>query len=261
MSTSTKKFAVLGSPIAHSRSPLLHRAWYAHANIAASYEAIECTDIAATMPSLLKFAGLSVTMPLKEQAYAVAQVSDIGAQRTGAANTLIRTGNGWSGHNTDVLGIEDIFEANGISRIPSATVIGAGATARSAVLALDGIAERIVVVSRDRHRSADAVEMSDKAQWVPWADAAEELGSDVVIATTPAHVTDDLAGWGQQMHGLLIDVVYSPWPTALAAAWSGPVLGGLELLARQAARQIELFFPGSDPHEAYAVMIEAASGA
>lgn len=232
----------------------MHRAWYQSASIAADYVAVDVNDLSEFLPSAEAFDGFSVTMPLKEQAYSVANGHDEWAGRTGVVNTLSRSSHGWVGHNTDVTGFIDLLDAHGLHRVDTATVIGAGATARSAVLALADRADEIVVMARSAERAEAVVSLSSTCRFVPWREDSDSLQHQVVIATTPAGATDGL-GSGQ---GLLIDVLYAPWPTALAEGWPGPVIDGLELLARQAARQVEIFFPGSDRVRAYEIMIGAA---
>jgi shikimate dehydrogenase len=252
-------FAVVGAPIAHSRSPIMHRAWYRHRAIDADYEAIESRNLQQTLHDHADFCGFSVTMPLKEQALALADTRDDSAERTGVANTLVRDGDLWRAHNTDATGFRDLLSAAGFERVGRATVIGAGATARSAVDALAGRADEITVLSRDRSRSAAVLNLAPEARWSAWEAAADALAAEIVINTTPAHACDGLPVGA----GTLVEVVYSPWPTELASRWQGRVLDGLELLARQAARQVELFFPASfagtgDVEDAYAVMLAAA---
>ena len=130
-----RKAAVLGSPVAHSRSPQLHLAAYRALGLDDwTYERIECT--AEQLPPLVgslgpEWVGLSVTMPGKFAALAVADERTRRAEQVGSANTLVRTGRGWRADNTDIDGVAG---ALGHLRDPQrAIVLGSGGTAPSAL--------------------------------------------------------------------------------------------------------------------------------
>ena len=127
------RFAVLGSPIAHSLSPTLHHAAFVARSIAADYEAHRVEDLASWLQENPGFSGLSLTMPLKDQAFALAESHDEAALETAAVNTLIKTATGYRGHNTDVQGIRYALRDADLS---SVVVVGTGATARSTLVAL-----------------------------------------------------------------------------------------------------------------------------
>ena len=246
------KAAVLGSPIEHSLSPVLHNAGYAALGLTDwSYgrHRLEAADLAGFVAGLdAEWRGLSCTMPLKRAVLEVAaQVSPLAA-RAGAGNTLVRrTDGGWEAENTDVGGLVDALAPHW-QGWGSAAVLGAGATARSALLALELLgATRVTVYARNPARVAELA---------GWAEAA-----GVGLAVAPS----DLAGWTQGTEpavlstlppapgierglpargGLLFDAVYADWPTPLARAAGAAgltVVGGLDLLVHQAARQFELF--------------------
>jgi shikimate dehydrogenase len=124
------------------------------------------------------------------------------------------------------------------------------------VIALTAIADRIVVIARDEDRAARALKLSDRTRFAPWEAANTALAADLVISTTPAGASDSL----EPSSGVLVDVVYAPWPTPLASRWEGVVIDGLELLARQAARQIEIFFPGTSVELVYPIVNAAGRG-
>ena len=134
----TSKFCVVGSPIKHSLSPIIHKAAYAHLGLNFSYERIEVPlgGLGAVMEDQA-FSGLSVTMPLKYEAFELSDSYTPEAEKTGVVNTLVRSSNGWVGHNTDVLGFAKCFhEVPDPQRI---TIVGSGATARSAALAISRV--------------------------------------------------------------------------------------------------------------------------
>jgi len=249
--------AVLGSPVAHSLSPVLHRAGYAAAGLADwAYDAREVT--AEQLPAVVagldaQWRGLSLTMPLKEVALEVAsEVSDV-ARRACAANTLVRRPDGgWAATNTDVAGVAGALAPHLAGRPERALVIGAGATARSAVLALAGLGvSTLTVRARDTARAADLLAwaldlgVGVRSGSVAGIDAWRTTRDDVVVSTVPPNGSDAVAATvPAEHHGVLLDVVYAGWPTpvARAAAAAGmTVVSGLDLLVHQAAEQFRLF--------------------
>lgn len=255
--------AVLGKPIAHSMSPLLHRAAYEARGMSDwSYDIRECDeaslrDVVSGMgPS---WRGLSLTMPLKEEALLIADTASDVALRTGAVNTLIRVGDGWHGENTDVIGIREALRDAGVAAgaVPRAVVIGSGATARSALAALADL--RVVevgLVVRKNVRPSTLAQARDhgfRVEILGEADgAAAVLEAPLVVSTIPAGAADSLAGTMAElgvaadmpsMERVLLDVVYADWPTSLAAtaaAYGARIVPGIEMLIHQAAAQFEL---------------------
>lgn len=229
--------AVLGSPVAHSLSPVLHRAAYADLGLDWTYDARECT--AAGLPAVLAaaradgaFGGFSLTMPLKE---AVLPLVDAIATDLGAVNTVVPGPEGLRGSNTDVDGVLAALGelAPGPGR---AAVLGAGGTARAAVAALHRLGREVDVLAR---RPGGALLGAPVLGW----DSFNPSGYAVVVSTVPAGATDALAARGWPSTVALLDVVYVPWPTALAAAAlaaGAPVVGGLAVLVGQAVEQVRL---------------------
>jgi shikimate dehydrogenase len=243
---------VLGSPIEHSLSPALHRAAYAALGLDGwRYDRFEVDE--AALPGFLKelegpWAGLSLTMPLKRAVIPLLDEITGTAAAVEAVNTVVFGGDGrLLGDNTDIPGMIAALAERGVHQVPEAAVLGAGATASSALAALARICTGEVTVhvrGKDRadqmrgwgERLGVAVRVAD------WADAAEALHAPLVIATTPAGATDHLAAAVPAAPGTLFDVLYDPWPTPLAAAWTAAgasVTGGLDLLLHQAVLQIE----------------------
>ncbi|MFI6082074.1 shikimate dehydrogenase [Streptomyces sp. NPDC051217] len=271
-STIERRAAVLGSPIAHSLSPVLHRAAYAELGLTHwSYDRFEVTE--ARLPAFLtgldpSWAGLSLTMPLKRAVIPLLDKVSETASSVEAVNTVVIDGAGLrTGENTDIPGILAALRARGVATVESAAVLGAGATASSALAALSRICEGpVTAYVRSRDRAAEMRGWGERlgvdVRTADWADAADALGAPLVIATTPAGATDTLARHVPGDPGTLFDVLYDPWPTALAAAWSaqgGPVVGGLDLLVHQAVLQVELM-TGRSPAP-IAVMREAGERA
>ncbi|MFJ3944914.1 shikimate dehydrogenase [Streptomyces griseoaurantiacus] len=251
-SDSDRRAAVLGSPIAHSLSPVLHRAAYAELGLTGwSYDRFEVDE--AGLPGFLEelggeWAGLSLTMPLKRAVIPLLDGISETAASVEAVNTVVFTEDGRRhGDNTDIPGMVAALRERGIEQVESAAILGAGATASSALAALARVCTGEVLAHvRSEARAAEMREWGARLG-VPvtvrdWERAGEALGAPLVIATTPAGATDALAGAVPERPGTLFDVLYEPWPTALAARWSaggGAVLGGLDLLVHQAVLQVE----------------------
>jgi len=247
--------AVLGSPIAHSLSPVLHRAAYDALGLADwTYRAVECTEqqLADTLRELEAegLAGASLTMPLKRAVLPLLARTERLAADVGAANTVLFGGidGEWWGANTDVPGMVEALRRGGFNRAGSVTVLGGGATAASTVAAIAELGVRDARVVARRPAAAAAVAETGERFGVevdvrPWGEVEASLAADLVVSTVPAGAGDSLAASVPPRPGLLFDVVYAPWPTPLAAAWAsagGTVVGGLELLVAQAAEQVRL---------------------
>jgi shikimate dehydrogenase len=243
--------AVLGSPVAHSLSPALHRAAYAQLGLDWTYDAREC-DIAA-LPGLIadlgpEWAGLSLTMPLKAAVLPLLDDLDPIAQRAGAANTVVLTGGRRVGYNTDVPGMAAALAEGRVTASGPATILGGGATARSALVSLAGVGFREVTVYARRPSAASelrpaVVGTAVELAVAPWDEASHGLGARLVVSTVPSGAADRLAASVPEDPGTLFDVVYAPWPTPLARRWEacgGTVIGGLDLLVHQAALQVVL---------------------
>lgn len=260
--------AVLGSPIAHSLSPALHRAGYRALGLEEwRYDAheVDVARLAGFVAALDdEWQGLSLTMPLKDAALALATGADEVATRSGAANTMVRgPDGGWHATNTDVVGIVRALAPHVGEDARRALVIGAGATARSAVLALAELGVTTLTVrARDTAKAADllawaldlgvGVVNGSVAGIGPWVSTKD----DVVVSTVPADAGEDVAATVPAAHtGVLLDVVYAGWPTpvARAAAAAGMVVvPGLDMLVHQAAEQFHLFTGHDAPLEAMA---------
>jgi shikimate-5-dehydrogenase len=259
-----RRAAVLGKPIAHSLSPVIHTAGYAAAGLTGwSYTRIECA--AAELPDLVaglgpEWAGLSVTMPGKEAALAVADAASAVAVAVGAANTLVRRPDGsWYADNTDVGGMVDVLTEAGVVPGAAVTVLGAGGTARAALAASARLGCSSVTVVARRPEAVDELRPVADALKVTlsgagWSDAARLTDADVVVSTVPTGVADPLAGaatW--RPGGVYFDALYDPWPTPTAASARAAglrVVSGLDLLLAQAVGQFEQFTGVVAPVEA-----------
>lgn len=264
--------AVLGSPIAHSLSPVLHRAAYASLRLGQwTYDAIEVGD-----PDGLRevldgdWAGLSLTMPLKRLVLPMLDdVSDLAAA-VGAVNTVIFPGGRRRGDNTDVGGILAALGESGLTGLGDGEgcVVGGGATAACAVAALAELGDRRpTLVVRERARATTTLQAAARLgltpHVVPFEDAPAVLGrARATVSTVPASgggaVVAALPG---AVAGVLLDVVYAPWPTELALAWQsagGMAVGGAVMLLHQAADQLRLMTGHRAPVDVMRAALEAA---
>jgi shikimate dehydrogenase len=263
LSADARQAAVLGSPISHSLSPALHLAAYRALGLSSwSYRAHEMD--AAGLPGFVaglgpQWAGLSLTMPLKEVAFDVAdEVSDL-AREVGAINTLVRCPDGgWRGENTDVYGAAQALREAGCSRVDSAVVLGSGATARSVVAALVTLGcSRVTFAVRSaaRQQTLDQAVRAGLDVDVISLDQLSSRGAEVVVSTLPAGAlpasvppADAVPAESQSAvphsgRRLLLDVVYAGWPTPLAQRFEeagAGVVSGFEMLLHQAAEQVSL---------------------
>ena len=255
----SRRAAVLGHPIAHSLSPVLHQAAYRHLGLDRqgwSYTAVDLTEdaLAEFIGSLdAEWSGLSLTMPLKEAVLPLLDEVDSDAASVRAVNTVVLEGGHRTGYNTDISGLVGILSDAGV-RDGSAAVVGAGATARSAVAALTSVGVGTLdILARRRDAGQELVDLAAArgadATWHGWPAAGDSqasatqqvMSADVVVSTVPAVAGAVLRP--PERPGLLVDVLYDPWPTPLARAWGqlgGAVVGGLELLVRQAVEQVVL---------------------
>lgn len=257
--------ALLGSPVAHSLSPVLHRAAYRAMGLAGEYEAIEivASDLAQFIASRDEsWTGFSLTMPLKEEALRVASSVDPLALQIQSANTLIRAESGWHALTTDVSGFQRALTAHGVTQHENVLIIGAGATARAAAAACDEFGRHLVVVSRSAKRE-EAMRGSIRravASFINWSDELPQ--ADLVINTTPAGVADVFVRqFTARPRGVFFEALYHPWPTTLLAHWralGGEVIDGLDLLVQQGIDQVALMSKHSVNREELAPILRAA---
>ena len=261
--------AVLGSPVSHSLSPLLHRAAYAALGLDWTYDALEVEPdgLADLLDGLgPDWAGLSLTMPLKQAVLPLLSTLDPVARATGAANTVLLPTR--AGHNTDVHGLVAALRAAGVSQVAWGVVLGGGATAASALAALAELGERAPnVLVRDPSRCGPLLQAADRLGVAPQVERLapallEQPDVDLVINTTPAGSLDELRlRLDPRQLPVLLDVVYAPWPTPLAAQWAaagGTVVSGREMLLHQAAEQVRLMTGRDAPVEAMRAALPSA---
>ncbi len=259
--------AVLGRPVGHSLSPLLHRTAYAALGLTDwTYDAL---DIGAEdLPVLLaglgeEWRGFSVTMPCKQAAVDVADLVEPLPRLLHAANTLVRTDAGWRAENTDVTGLGMALQLAGVERVGRAAILGGGGTAVAAAVALASLdAEHVDVVVREPGRAGDLLRVLDTlavpTTVVPLGTAA--VDAPVVVSTVPVGGQPAVAALDWRAGQTVLDVLYDPWPTPLAqrvAAAGGTVVGGLEVLFWQATAQVELMTGRPAPIAAMRAALDA----
>ena len=248
----THKLAVLGDPIEHSLSPVMHRAALQSAGLDDwSYEAIRVSS-----GGLAKFLasrddswrGFSLTMPLKREAESDRSAA---AKLVGNVNTLVRHehvhlgGHQWTGDNTDYPGAVAALRERVVTPIHSAAILGGGATAASTGLALaDMGADEIELLVRNpatAEESRRVIESHPLKPRVTIGSLDERPSVDALVSTIPgrAQTPELVAEWHNV--AVLFDVVYDPWPTPFMSSAVGVVVSGIDLLAHQAALQFKIF--------------------
>lgn len=264
MAPAMAKAAVLGHPIGHSKSPLLHRAAYRRLGAEIGYSAVDLTE--EMLPDFMRevresrgWRGLSVTMPLKHAMVAHLDELEPLAETLGFINTVEFGGTitqpRLRGHNTDVAGIVNAVRHAGVTDNPAIAILGGGGTAASAVAASRDLqAGSVRVFVRSQPRADNVLELGERLRIAceprPWAEAPAGLAeSDLVISTLPSRgadgVADEVAALRASRHGaVLLDAAYDPWPSRLASVWAGAggtVVHGLEMLLYQAVEQVGIF--------------------
>lgn len=261
-----KRFAVLGSPIAHSKSPAIHLAAYRVLGFDWEYGRAEVQKgLMRTFIAGLDgvWNGFSVTMPLKEEASRFAEELDEYAKLTGATNTLYLDEFGkWHGFNTDVFGIVQAVTEARIGLVKRALIIGSGATATSAMVAISVLNPNahVEVLARNKVSRKALIGLGKKLGLKTTRAgglAAASRVSNLTISTLPSGALDKQAArlsraWTWKPKGALLDVSYNPWPSKLGEAWSAKgkrTISGLEMLIWQAVAQIRIFSTGSAEKE------------
>ena len=237
--------AVLGSPIAHSLSPKIHTKAFELLGIVGEYQAIEVDE--KSFPAFFaknseeKWNGFSLTMPLKEIVLQASTQVDDRARRINSANTLYRLGDGWGVTSTDYLAFENLLS---VDTNHSVAIIGGGGTARAAIGSLNSKVKGVDVLLRNSGRM-HAMSSAAPDIKVNQCEMGTSLDSyDLIIQTTPSGAFDQYAASLNSATGKLLECLYKPWPTPLAARFAelgGTVISGKELLVEQALFQIELF--------------------
>ncbi len=268
---SSRRAAVLGSPIRHSLSPVLHRTAYRVLGLDWSYDAVEVdeTSLADFIDGCgPEWAGLSLTMPLKTAVLPLLDEVSMTASLTGAANTVVFDEGRRTGENTDVAGmVAGLREVAPALRVDRLTIIGGGATARSAVAAAARLgAVEVDVVLRSASREAEIRDVAETLGIAVrprmWDEAALVLDAPAVISTVPFGAADPFAMAIPPNPGALLDVAYGAKVPILTQAWraaGGATADGLDLLLWQAADQVRLMTGCEAPVDAMRQALRAAA--
>jgi shikimate dehydrogenase len=265
LTADTRRAAVLGSPIDHSLSPTLHEAAYRALGLSDwvyGIHEVRASELGGFVRRLgPEWAGLSLTMPLKEVAFEVAEEVSGLAREVGAINTLIRRPDGgWNGDNTDVYGVSQALREAGVGHVASALVLGSGATARSVVAGLAALGCPKVTFAVRTVARPETLEQARRAglevEVVGLPELASRVGdSQLVISALPENALSEHASSASALADLLLpkglrmpdhlllDVVYAGWPSPLARTFADAgarVVSGFEMLVHQAAEQVYL---------------------
>ncbi len=257
------KFAVVGHPIAHSKSPAMHNAAYRALGLPHTYEAIDVDE--DHFPDFVRslksgdFRGINVTVPHKLRAFELADERAPSAIAVGAANTLVRDANGKiTAHNTDARALHDELAALGGEKKDRALVIGAGGAARAAVLALHDLGTKKITVAARNVAAAKKLSAIADVEIVPLTGTAHHA-FDVIVQATSAGMNGAADGemvascidWKRvPKNAIAYDVIYAPRETAfLHAAKNASITAenGLGMLARQGAIAFELWLGVAPP--------------
>ncbi len=251
------KFAVLGDPIEHSKSPAIHNAAYRALNLDWEYNRhqVNASELETFLAEHLgDYQGFSLTMPLKEELFRIAgergwQVDAI-SEALGCSNTLYRNGDGFAVANTDVLGAGHALRRLA-DTVESVAILGSGATARSVSVAIGNSFAKLAEITVFSRRSEPAEAIFElissigpgvKCSWLPLEAAADFGGADLTVNTIPASSGVELEIDRKFGQSWIFDVTYSPWPTQLASEWPAENrVSGLEMLIQQAIEQLGLF--------------------
>jgi shikimate dehydrogenase len=243
------KGAVLGSPISHSLSPLLHNHAFKYLGIEGKYEAVQVGS--GELAGFLKdgkehFDYFSLTMPLKEELLTLDfPISEI-ARKSQSGNTLYKSSQKWMVTSTDGVGFINSLRYVEFEDFDSVLILGAGGTARAIAAALDDIARSITVMGRTsaRKESFQSIVVKSDFNYIRWSDQESLAPYSLIVNTTPAGAADLLAeNIDYQISGLLYEVIYNPWPTVLSSKWDSLGLGvvsGLEMLIYQGIEQLRI---------------------
>ncbi len=265
MAGAPRRCGVVGDPVAHSLSPVLHAAAYAELGLGWVYGADRVAEgaLAAHVRALdATWRGLSVTAPLKREALALADVVSARARLAGGANTLVLSDAGVHADNTDLPGAVAALAEAGVDDVRRVALLGAGATAASVGLAVCDLgAVEVTVWAREPARAAGTAATIRSHPTAPrvrvrplgeltehpgptGATGGEGLDDDLVVSTVPAGAQSPSLVQCCAGVAAVFEVLYDPWPTPLAAAASAAgrvVVGGLDLLVHQAGLQLTAF--------------------
>lgn len=252
------RLAVLGSPISHSKSPVIQRAAYGVLGLDWEYGLADVTG-----PALADYVsgldgtwrGLSLTMPLKRDVLPLLDAREPLVDAVGGANTVRFTDSGVLGANTDVHGVEQAFRDAGVDELRLVHILGGGATAAAVIAGVARLGAQRILVRARTPANADPLVAVGGRVGVPVVIRPIELEDrslivpDAIVSTLPGGAEHGLTfPEAVRARSALLDVAYDPWPSPLAQRWSGTVISGLEMLIHQAVGQIRFWLHGDSEH-------------
>ena len=259
------RFALLGHPVGHSLSPVMHNAAFAAAGYNGVYTAIPVRDIRPAVAGLsaLGFRGASITIPHKQAVIECLDEVEETARRIKAVNTIVNCDGRLQGWNTDVVGAIDALKEKTCLEGKSAAVLGAGGAARAVAFGLTAAGGTVTIFNRGRAR-AEALAAELGAGFKPLAEFTAD-GCDLLINTTPVGMApragETPVAAERLRPGLVVmDIVYNPLRTRLlqdAAAAGCVAIDGLSMFIRQGARQFELWTGRPAPVDVMRMAVEA----
>ena len=238
----TRKMAVLGFPIEHSLSPIIHSKAMDILGISGSYErfSVNEDELAHFLDSHEngEWRGFSLTMPLKEEGFRLSEPCDEGCKLTQVVNTLVKSPNGWHSYNTDVSGFRFLLEDK---EFKSVSILGTGGTARAALFAVKREVDEIEIYRRNAKNDALCSNIFPNVVFREWHELSDAFNNQLLVNATAASANDEIRSYGRQVP-IAIDAVYAPWPPPLLAFQEKTTyFSGKDLLVAQALEQISLF--------------------
>ena len=257
------RYAVVGDPVAHSLSPLIHNAWMVEAGLDAHYERVHLKSetVAADIRDMARaYSGINVTLPHKIAALEASANSSPEARVVGAANTLVRAGDGWTAHNTDVAGFEIAMRAVAGEELQNLRVllIGAGGAARAVVVSLNRAGAQLTIANRSAvNAAALANELAPQAVTAGLSEVnALSASADIIVnSASLGHAGASLPLLAPGKGRPFLDLSYgkaaaATLQAAASAGWAPH--DGLTMLVGQAAAAFHLWF-GVAPDQARAL--------
>ncbi len=267
INSGTDLYCILGNPVRHSLSPVLHNAAFRKAAINAVYVAFEPKSIRLAVQSIrdLGIKGASVTIPFKIEVIPFLDAIDPSAKSIGSVNTLVNRDGILTGYNTDGTGAIRALEKNRVAvKNRTALIIGNGGSARAIAIALLENHSSVIIAGRNRSRAEDLAKNLEKKHWPARALSIDDLEPnfmeeiDIIINTTPVGMSPNVDRMPLRENLILrkhavFDIVYSPLTTkllAVAAKKRCKVVKGIDMLIYQGAMQFEIWTGKAAPIKA-----------
>lgn len=245
----TKIYGILGRPVTHSLSPAMHNAAFGHLGINAVYVAFPVTALPQAVAGIrgLAIAGVSVTIPFKEEVISSIDELDPQAAKIGAVNTLVNRDGRLTGYNTDWLGAVAALKAKTSLKDRQVLILGAGGASRAIAFGIIAEGGRVTLTDVDQPRAAALVK--DLGGIAIPLDALADCPAAILVNATPVGMAPDIDGIpiGPDLLGrfeTVMDIVYQPLTTRLlqeAQVHGCATIDGLQMLIHQATAQFELW--------------------